>query len=98
MMKQGTTNQTINQQLELNVNIKQIIVFQQAFNNYNTLFYGFSQVSGKFPIMLFYSLLVKSNIFSSNYTILVTYSIQAFIKFSNIVLFHSISMKSNIFL
>ena len=69
---------------------QQIQAFQQAFNNlsnFSTLFPGFSQVSKKFPAVLFHLFIAKSNIFSSNSSILVASSIQVFIKLSSTILF-----------
>ena len=84
-------NQSTTQQINrFNVNLlQQSLDFQQAFNNFGILIPSVSQVSRKFPAVLFHSFVVKSNIFSSNSNILVTSSIQVFIKFPKQYCFHS---------
>ena len=76
-MKNGEPiNQSINQQLN------QSTQCQYANPSFSTSFQSnFSQVSGKFLVVLFHSFVVKSNIFSSNSNILVVSSIQFFINF-----------------
>ena len=95
--EERTTNQSTNQQINqsitqstqcqaISTSFQQIQAFQQAFSNlsnFSTIFAGFSQVFGKSPTVLFHSLVVKSNILSSNSSIMVT----SFIQFSNTILF-----------
>ena len=58
------------------------------------LYLGFSQVSGKFPTMLFHSFIVKYIIFSSNFSILVASSIQVYQVFKHNTVF---TIKSNVY-
>ena len=73
----------------------QILTFQQAFSklnnlsNLSTIFPSYSQVSGKFPTLLFHSFVVKSNIFSCNSCIMVASSTQVLINFPAQYCFHS---------
>ena len=76
---QSINQSTIQQINRLNVN-QQILAFQQAFNNFSILIPSVSQVSDKFSAVLFHSFVVKSNIFSSNSSIL----LQVLFKFLSI--------------
>ena len=76
---QSTQCQGISTNPSFSTSFQQIQAFQQAFSNlsnFSTIFPGFSQVSGKFPTVLFHSLVVKFSIFSDNFSILITNFIQ----------------------
>ena len=81
-----STNQSINQKLNrLKVKLfKQILAFQLVFtnlSNFNILFPSLDQVFDKLLAVLFYSFVIKSNIFSNNSNILIASFIQVFINF-----------------
>ena len=81
--KQSINQPTNQSTIQLNVNIlQQILTFQQAFSNFSILIPSVSQVYRNFPIMLFYSFVVKFNILCNNFSIMVISYIQVFINFS----------------
>ena len=88
-------SQSIDQSIKNSINrfnvklFQQTLAFQQAFSNFSILFPSCKQVFGKFPIVLFHSFVVKSNIVFSNSSILVASSIQVFINFLPRYCFHS---------
>ena len=89
---QSTQRQAISANPSFSTSFQQIQSFQQALrnlSNFNTLFLGFSKVSDKFLTVLFHSFVVKSKIFSSNSSVLVSSSIQVFINFLAQYCFHS---------